>query len=148
MKTLARLLMVGALAGTVVACGDEEGTGPSPTPSIAGNWQASRFELSMESDPSVVFDFLAVGAIVHMQLDASGGFTLTMTADGMDDVVETGTWSLSGNTLTLSSGGEFSRFILSSDRSKLTMVEEHSSFDFDNCGEDEDAHLNATFIRD
>jgi hypothetical protein len=96
------------------ACGDDS-TGPTPA-SVAGTYDATRIDVTFagSSQPT---DALALGFSAVIVLTAQGTTSGTLvvpaefTEDGIDDdVIDlTGTFTVSGNTLTFSQGDDILR---------------------------------------
>jgi hypothetical protein len=104
MNHLRASLLVFSLAA-LAACGDDP-TGPTPA-SVAGTYHATQIDITYtgSSEPQ---DALELGASLEIVLTAEGTTSGTffvpavLTEDGVDDDVFdlTGTYSISGNTLT------------------------------------------------
>lgn len=147
MRTLNRMWLMAAAVGLAAGCGDDNGgTGPSPS-SMVGTWRATSYELSEVANPSNRIDMVGAGATVRLVLTEAKAFTLTISWLGEQEVM-TGTWTSSGNALTITIAGETSTFVIGSNRNSMTLVEEHTGFDFDDDGEDEDAHVNMAMVRE
>jgi hypothetical protein len=91
---------VAALA--LAACGGDDGFSPTPA-TVQGTYNASRFTAT-NSQGSV--NLLALGATVHVVLNADGTTTGHLSVpdlglgEGAIEADLTGTWTLSGNTVT------------------------------------------------
>ena len=137
--------------------------GPSPPPSLQGEWQAAKFELKMATDSSVSHDWVAAGARVSLTLRRGpiGGWIeggtgrLTWTFPGKEELVQTGEWRVAQDTVYLYSTDWddwetdfwWHHFIVSDGARRLDLVEERSGFDFDHCGQEEAARVHMTFVR-
>lgn len=150
MRRVASVWLLAAAFGLAAGCGDDNGngTGPSPSP-LVGTWRATTATISMVADENVRFDLVALGGTIRLSLASGGTFVLTITASGLEDEVVTGTWSSTGSMVTLYYAvGAPSQLKVGAGGSTLTLVEEHMGFDFDDCGEDEEAHFNMTLVRE
>ncbi len=93
------------LALAIAACGDDDPFNPT-VDNVAGSYTASTF--TIESDLLGTVNLLAAGATVSATLDADGTTTGRLFIpegddDGSDlDVDLTGTWTLTGDTVTFS----------------------------------------------
>jgi hypothetical protein len=111
MSPLRASLLVFSLA-TLAACGDDDSTGPTPA-SVAGTYHATQIDLTFAGS-SVVLDGIELGTAVEIVLTPQGTTTGTLivpavlTEDGIDeDVIDlTGTYTISGNTLTFHGQGD------------------------------------------
>ena len=94
---------VAALA--LAACGDDDSFSPTPS-TVQGTYNASRFTATNNSVGTV--NLLALGATVHVVLNADGTTTGHLSVPdlgigpGAVEADLTGTWSLSGTTVTFS----------------------------------------------
>jgi hypothetical protein len=97
------------LALAAVACGDDDPFSPTME-NVAGSYTASTF--TAQSDLLGNVDLLATGATVSVILDEDGSTTGRLFVPGADedggdvDVDLTGTWSLTGDTVTFSQTGD------------------------------------------
>ncbi len=111
MSPLRAFLLVFSLAA-LAACGDDDATGPTPA-SVAGTYHATRVDLTF-AGTTVALDALELGTSVEIVLTAEGTTSGTLivppvlTEDGIDeDVINlTGTYTISGNTLTFHGQGD------------------------------------------
>jgi hypothetical protein len=111
MSPLRASLLVFSLA-TLAACGNDDSTGPTPA-SVAGTYHATRIELTFAGGTESL-DALGLGTSVEIVLTPQGTTTGTLivppvlTENGIDqDVIElTGTYTISGNTLTFHGQGD------------------------------------------
>jgi hypothetical protein len=91
-----------ALAALVAGCGDDDGFTPTPD-NVAGSYSAATFTVT---SPAGTVDFLALGAQVDVTLSTDGTTTGHLSVPGAGENGEdveadlTGTWSLSGSTVT------------------------------------------------
>jgi hypothetical protein len=97
---------------TLAACGDDDTTGPTLA-SVAGTYHASRVDLTLAGS-SEPLNALGLGASVTIELTTQGTTSGTLivppelTEDGIEeDVIDlTGTYTISGNTLTFNGQGD------------------------------------------
>ena len=90
-STLALILMAG--------CTDSEATGVEPD-DLAGIWTAQSLVFTSVEGSMVSADEVAEGALVTLVLGADGTYAFTF-AFGEENENETGTYTVSGNTLTI-----------------------------------------------
>lgn len=50
MNPASRLLLLGAILGSLAGCGKDKSVGPKPS-EITGNWQATKLEYVKKTDP-------------------------------------------------------------------------------------------------
>jgi hypothetical protein len=104
MRTLFRRAAPLALALAVVACGDDEDSLGPTVDDVAGSYTATTFTVNE-------LNLLAIGASVSATLDADGTTTGRLLVpgggEGGSDLDEdlTGTWELTGSTVTFSQTG-------------------------------------------
>jgi hypothetical protein len=112
MSPLRASLLVFSLA-TLAGCGgDDDSTGPTPE-SVAGTYHATRIELTFAGS-SVALDALELGTSVEIVLTPQGTTTGTLivppvlSENGIDQesIDLTGTYTISGNTLTFHGQGD------------------------------------------
>ena len=161
------LVFLGSLH-SIAGCRTDDGAtsaGPSPPPSLQGEWQAANFELRMVADSSVWHDWVAAGARVSLTLRRGpepfgrwlegGTGSLTWDFPGKEALVQTGEWRVAQDTVYMYSTDWddwetdfwWHHFILSDGSRRLDLVEERSGFDFDHCGQEEAARVHMTFVR-
>lgn len=98
------------LALATAACGDDDDPFSPTMENVAGSYTASTF--TAQSDLLGNLDLLAMGASVSITLDEDGTTTGRLFVpelgedDGDVDVDLTGTWSLTGDTVTFSQTGD------------------------------------------
>ncbi len=96
MKT--RHLLTSALALIVMtACSDSTGV---ETADLEGTWEAQSMVVSSVADPTMTIDLIALGSAVSVMFAADGTYIVTFTGEG-ENGNDVGTYSVSGNTLTL-----------------------------------------------
>lgn len=107
MRALRRSAVAVMWAALLASCGDD---GFSPTvDNVAGSYTASSFTVT---SPAGTVDLLALGATVEVTLAPDGSSTGRLfvpggAEDGSDlDEELTGTWSLSGSTVTFSQSAD------------------------------------------
>jgi hypothetical protein len=107
-----RASVLAVFLATLAACGDDGPSGPTPA-SVAGTYHATQIELTFAAS-SVALDALELGSSVEIVLTPQGTTTGTLiipavlTENGIDeDVIDlTGTYTISGNTLTFHGQGD------------------------------------------
>ena len=97
-----RHLTTSALALILMAaCTDATGVGVEPD-DLAGTWTSTSFVLTSVANPSMSMDLVAEeGAEVTLVLRADGTYTFTFTSTVEETENETGTYVVSGNTMTV-----------------------------------------------
>ncbi|MFN8177903.1 MAG: lipocalin family protein [bacterium] len=135
------------LLGTWTGCGKDDTTGPSPQ-GVVGTWQATKIEYVQQSPPASV-DLIALGATAQLVLDSDHTFVYTLTASGQSPDVNSGTWQLSGQVMTVSPEGmPFSwQFEITLAANKLTLTGADGEFDFNGDDVMEPAKMNLEFSR-
>lgn len=112
MRTLISRLALLALALSPAACGGDEGGSFSPSvDNVAGSYSALSFTITSGAGTT---DLRAIGATVSVALEVNGTTTGRLFVpgggeNGADlDADLTGTWTLTGNTVTFhQAGGSF-----------------------------------------
>ena len=97
-----RHLTTSALALILMAaCTDATGVGVEPD-DLVGKWTSTSLIFTSVADPSVSMDLVAEeGAQVILVLGADGAYTFTFTSDVEATENETGTYTVSGNIMTV-----------------------------------------------
>ena len=136
-STLALILMTG--------CGDDAVTGVNAD-LIAGTWTATKMVFTADADPNDFVDIIAdEGAALEIVFDADGTYDFTFTFPGFPDENETGTYSVSGSTMTITPAGEAAEtFTISRDGDTMTLTD---ADDFDFGAGDEAATVVITLTR-
>ena len=142
---LLRTLIAPLLAVTFLAgCGDSIGADSTPEEvanALAGTWNATSFVFTNDANSSETFDLLADGGSFSITFTAAGGFSGSSTFEGVTDTFS-GTYVVQGTNLITTDTGEFESetvtFTLSGNTLTLTLDDE---FDFDDNGFDEPATL-------
>lgn len=125
----ATLLLATAL---VVGCGDNNSTGPSLS-DLAGNWNATKAQFTLDANPAVSLDVVQVGGTVALVVTSDGKFTFTGTLPGAPGpIVVTGTWAIDGNKVTVTNDADPNNpvtgtFSLSSDKNTLSVTIQHTT---------------------
>ena len=102
MQILLRLTTAFVLAAALASCGDDDAFSPT-VDNVSGTYSAASFTLS---SPAGTVDLLALGSVVAVTLAPNGTTTGELfvpggAEDGGDlDADLTGTWTLSGSTVT------------------------------------------------
>ena len=87
----------------MAACTDATGVDHSVEPNdLAGTWTSTSFVLTSVANPSMTMDLVAEeGALLTLVLGADGAYTFTFTSTVEPTENETGTFTVSGNTMTV-----------------------------------------------
>lgn len=161
-STLIPLFAVVLLTGTVfIGCGDDDGTEPEQITlaDLAGLWEAQSYELTSNAAPEISMDLVVLGGSFTIDADATGDFTGTA---GIPEAV--------GGPLTLPFLGTFE--LVTQDSMRVTfnpeippfltnftgwfelsgntmhMIDENTSFDFDQDGVEEPATFDGVMLRE
>jgi hypothetical protein len=146
MRTLTRTWLMAAAATTMVACGDDGGTGPDPE-TLVGSWRATKAELVSVANPATKVDLVAQGATVLLVLTEAKAFTLTLTVPGQPAEVTTGTWTSSQDLLSLNYSGGNWQFDLVLSGNTLTLSGANGEWDFNDDGIDDPVKVNLILAR-
>ena len=133
------------------ACGDGGGTGPNvdAIADLAGTWTITRWEYSLDSDPSLTADWVAlIGLTGGLTIRPDGSFSVTPALPGgfgIDD----GQLSLDADSLYWDGNNdeEWVRFTLAGSRLTLWWPEVEV-VDIDRDGQPEDVRLEVELRRD
>jgi hypothetical protein len=144
-----RHLTTSALALVLMtACSDATGVEPAD---LAGTWTASSIVFTSVEDGTVTADLVTDGATLTLVFGADNTFTLTFTEPQEDDEVDTGTYIMTGSTLTLSDSIELTTdtYVIARDGDTMTLTVADEEYDFDDNGETpkDDATLVVTLTR-
>jgi hypothetical protein len=110
-----------AMALVLSSCGDDDAFSPT-IPNVSGSYSASTFTVT---SPSGLVDLLATGASVQVTLASDGSTTGRLLLPGGDTAGDhdedlAGSWTLSGDTVTISPRGpsvlRFTQFTAAADR--------------------------------
>ena len=148
MKALARaVLAAGAIL--TLACSDDNGSGPNRN-SLVGTWDATSMEFVLRSNPAIRVDVVNdLAATVTVAFEDDDSFTVLVQVPGEPDEIIAGTWSVSGNTITLNPDGEpFDwQFAVSLSGDTLTLEGGDVAFDVDDDGDEDECDLNLVLER-
>ena len=133
-----RHLISSALALVLMtACSEATGVEPAD---LEGTWTAQSMVFTSVETPSLSVDVIPLGAALSLTLEADATFSITMSFPGETAETDTGTYSVSGSTMTITEEGqdpESFGFARTGDNMTITMDD---SFDFTE-GSDEPATL-------
>ncbi len=91
-------LTISALALILMsACTEATGVEPND---LAGTWTATSIVFTSVEDPMLTVDLATEGATMSLTLNADGTYTWAFVFPGEPTEDETGTYTVSGNTLT------------------------------------------------
>lgn len=96
-KRLAHALAAFAL---VAMAGCSSDNGPSAS-DLVGTWSATSFVFTSQANPGTTEDAIAAGASLTVTFASGGTYTTTTSVPGSADDVSTGTYTVSGSTITL-----------------------------------------------
>jgi hypothetical protein len=158
------LSVLGALVAGLLFVGcddDDDDNGVQPDPitiaDFEGTWQATSFTLINKANPQVAFDLILLGGTFTFQADAAGNFTgqaVLPAIFGGQTIPFAGTVALlSQTTVEITFTPEIEPFLtsftgefeLSGDM--IEFIDDDSSFDFDEDGEEEPARFEGTLVR-
>lgn len=127
------------------ACTDDGATGVAPD-DLAGTWTATAMVFSSVADPTTTVDVVTEGAALTLVLNADGTYSFVSVFPGEPDEDETGTFSVSGDVMTITPTGlDPETFAIFRDGDTLTLTDS-DTFDFGQ-GVEEDALLVITLVR-
>ena len=96
-----RHLTTSALALIVIAACTDTTVGVEPD-DLAGSWTSTSLVLTSVENPSMTMNLVEEeGALVTLVLGADGAYTFTFTSTVEETENETGTFTVSGNTMTI-----------------------------------------------
>jgi hypothetical protein len=114
---------------------------------IVGTWDATSMVFTRVAAPSTSVNFIAMGVDVELVFASGGVVTLTFT-EGMDTETDTGTWTLDGESITLTFDGDPATGTVTLDGDTLTVnLATGVEYDFDDDGTDEAATLRIVMTR-
>ncbi len=149
MWTSKRDLFLALAVGASVAGSSGGGGGPEPG-SLNGTWGATKAELVDSSSPSTKVELVAAGGSVSLALAESGSWALTVSPADQATRQLTGTWSTSGEVLTLAFAppmqGEM-QFDMTLSGTTLILEGGHVPYDVNSDGVVEGAILNMILVR-
>ena len=142
---LGRLVLL-ALVASVGACDDDDPTGLDPD-DLAGTWLATGAVMINVANTSQTEDLIAQGMLFRMTIRSDG--TITTSIDiGFGTEVDEGTWSISGNELSMVIEGEPVGGTVSRDGNRMELsLSSGLEWDFDGTGLDVPAILDLVMIR-
>jgi hypothetical protein len=115
---------------------------------VVGNWEASNYLISNNSNPTDLVDLVQEGYNLLLSIQANGAYSSTLTFPGIPDDTETGTATFLNNSVTINPSDDdpFTMAYQLAD-TILTFVDPNSTFDFDDDGMDEAATETIILIR-
>jgi hypothetical protein len=128
-RTLAAVALLSIT--TLTACGDN-GTGSSDPPNLAGTWTSTAIVVAPVSNPSETEDLYAEGFRLTFTFQANGNYTIVTTLPGEPTDTNSGTYSQSGSTLTLTEsgvGGDVNEITVTTNGSNATFVVNNIDFE-------------------
>jgi hypothetical protein len=136
------LMLVAAIAAGAAFGGGDGGSGPSPS-AITGTWQATSMLFVSQADPKVSVDVIAAGGSATLTLDANKSYLMVLTLPATAPETTTGTWSLSGDVLTMVPDGMKGniQFNVTLSGQTLKLAGGHLDFDLNDDGIDDPAIL-------
>ena len=138
-----RHLTTPALALILMSACSDDGTGVDPD-DLAGTWTATSIVFTSVADPTVSVDLVAEEqAGLTFTFGDDDTYTLVFTFPGEEIENETGTYVVSGSTLTLSPSDqeESDNFAIVRDGNSLTLTANEEDFAFDDEADEEPATL-------
>jgi hypothetical protein len=147
MRSLARAVLV-AGAVLTLGCGDDK-TGPSAA-SLVGTWNATVAEFYLQSNPTIRVEAISeYGATLTVTFAANNSYSILIEVPGEPDEIQTGTWSMGGDVLTLEPDGISGEIQFDAELANdiLTLTGGHVMFDVDDDGTDDEAGLNLVMER-
>ena len=142
-------LGVALLLAVAVGCSDSDNsTGPASPSDFVGDWLASSYVVTNIANTSQSEDLTALGMTLSLTFTET---TYSGTASFPGEVTETfsGTYTISGNQLTLNDTGEGTPEIMTYTLSAntLTLSGDDEQYDFDDDGQDEPATFTTVLAR-
>ncbi len=126
--------------------GVDDATAVEPT-NLAGTWTATSIVFTSTANSSLSVDEVANGATMSLTMTADGTYAWTFVFPGEPTENESGTYTVSGDTLTVTpTGGTQETMVVSrnGDTMTLTLAD---TYDFDGDHVEEDATLVITLTR-
>ena len=147
MRTLLHTMTLAILLILVTGCGKDKSTAPKPT-EITGTWTATKVEYTSKTTSDWV-EFIIAGGAGTLILGETKRYELRLTPPGGIARVNTGTWSLDGDIMTMTETGmPFSVvFEIRLSGNVLELTGGDVEYDFDNNGIPEQADLDLEFTR-
>ena len=140
-----RHLTISALALILMtACSDATGVEPDD---LVGTWTATAMVFTSTADPTLSVDIMDQGATMSLTLSADGTYSWAFVFPGEPEENETGTYTVSGTTMTIADSGPGSpeTFTISRDGDNMTLTGS-DEFDFTE-GVEEDATMVISLTR-
>ena len=136
------LALVAAIAAGAACSGDGGGGGLSPT-AITGTWQLTKVLFVSQANPQQSVDLIAQGGTATLTLDPGYTFTIVINMPAVPPDTLAGTWSLSGDLLTMIPDWFIGnmQFTVTVAGQTLKLAGGHVDFDVNNDGTDEPAIL-------
>lgn len=141
-------MLVGALL--LSACATDGITGGKPTVAgPGGHVEDDRVELVNAADPTQRADILPSGARGTLTVSRAGAFMFTIVLPNGDSATESGTLSLSGDTLTYNDEGDELLYLLTLESGTMTWrALETELYDLNGDGVPEETYLEVVFVRE
>jgi hypothetical protein len=143
------ILMVGALA---VGCGDDDDSTGVTINDLAGTWNGTSVELTWNAMPSVSVDLVTLGLTITLDVETNGTYTFEASLAQQTVEMVTGDFNLTGsNRFSLTNDDEpgvvwSGTFTLSGNNLSVRR-EDVTLFDFDDDGENDESLMEADFVR-
>ncbi|MCH8936230.1 MAG: lipocalin family protein [Gemmatimonadetes bacterium] len=142
-------LGVALFVAVAVGCSDSgDSTGPASPSDFVGDWLASSYVVTSVANTSQTQDLTALGMTLAITFTET---TYSGSASFPGEVTETfsGTYTISGNQLTLNETGEGTPEIMTYTLSgnTLTLSGDDEQYDFDDDGQDEPATFTTVLAR-
>lgn len=138
---------LGVLASAGLGCGGDGGGPAGPSASnLIGTWDAVKSEMVSDEDPSQKADLLGSSTLVLRIYQDHTWESLQTYPEG-PPIAGSGTWSLSGTTLTITpQAGYPVKFKVSCDGSSMTLTQS-TTWDYDVDGTSEPATITMGFVK-
>lgn len=138
---LSCLLLLPALWST--GCSDDDPEAPK-VENITRTWHLTSCEYRHETNSAVHVDLVADGWVIVLYINDNGAFRYAWTPPGGSEEYYDGTWSIDGDTVSLTREGYgFSwQFTAEVREESMTMRGAHVEYDFDDDGTPEPAIWN------
>lgn len=136
------------LARAPAPCLQQNATGVSAD-DLAGIWTASSAVFTSAADPTVSEDAIALGLTFTLTLGADDTYAIVITIPQEPTENESGTYAVSGSTLTLTPTGEDGpeTFTIARDGDSMTLTAAEQEWAFDDNDAEEAASLVMTLAR-
>ncbi len=120
-KSIMAVMLCLAVVALFLNCKNDNSPTSAQESGLVGTWKLSKMTIG-----TLIFDDLeTIGFAVTLELKSDGTFRSTEVDEGLT-TVETGTWSVSGNTLLLTENNETisATYVLAGNKLTVTMTEE------------------------